>query len=56
MLDRVCILSCERDGCRETVVELVDGSIEVWAMEEAMGVVEEHLPKESAEDNIADEL
>jgi len=43
MFERVCILGSEGDGCREAVVELVNGSIEVRAMEEAMGVVEEDL-------------
>jgi len=54
MLDWVGILGGEGDGGGEAMVELVDRGIEGRTVEEAVGVVEEDLPNEDAEHDVAD--
>lgn len=56
MFDWVGVLSGKGYGRGEAVVELVDRRIEVGLVEETVGVIEEDLACECAEDDVADEL
>ena len=46
VLDGMCVLCCQSDGCCEAVVLLVDPCVERPGVEEAVDVVEEDLADE----------
>jgi hypothetical protein len=53
MLKRMSVLGCERDGCGETVVLLVDADVERLGMEQSVGVIEEDFAQKKAEDKVS---
>jgi hypothetical protein len=46
VLERMSVLSCERDGGGEAVVLLVDADIESLGMEQSVRVIEENFAQE----------